>query len=246
MKEIVLAGGCFWGMEGYFQRLYGVVQVTSGYANGEGIPNYRDLCAGRYDHAEAIRVVYDEDKISLYFLLAHFFRVVDPTSLNRQGNDFGKQYRSGLYFVDPKEEKGIRKFVSLYEKDYKKALVVEIEPLRNFYPAEEYHQNYLIKNPGGYCHIPLWIAEEIFIPLKLYAMAEAPPFMDFPEENLPGLYVNEEGVPLYFSFQRKGEKFLGKPLVDLPTDELYFVPREEMLPLGYGYLLEALEKKEDR
>ena len=245
MKEIVLAGGCFWGMEGYFEKVYGVLQVTSGYANGEGVPNYRDLCAGLYDHAEAIRVVYDEEKTSLYHLLAHFFRVVDPTTLNRQGNDFGKQYRSGIYYLDPSEEAGIRNFVSLYEKDYKKPLVVEIEPVDNFFKAEEYHQDYLKKNPGGYCHIPLWIADEIFIPIRVYDVISAKPFLDFPENNDPGIYVNEEGVPLYLSKQRRGETFEGDPLVDLPTDELYFVPEEEMISLGYGYLLDHLDHKKE-
>ena len=245
MKEIVLAGGCFWGMEAYFKKIYGVSQVTSGYANGQGTPNYKDLCAGYFDHAEAEKILYDEEKNSSYYLICHFFRVVDPTTLHRQAADFGKQYRSGSYYTDALEKIWIKKLVALYARDFQKPLVVEVQPLENFYKAEEYHQDYLEKNPGGYCHIPLWLEGELFIPEKLYELFRAPPFLDFPEGHPPGLYVTEEGLPMYLSFQRRKDEFKGEPLVKVPDDELYFVPKEEMLSLGYGYLLPYIEKKSD-
>lgn len=240
MKEIVFAGGCFWGVEAYFDRLYGVLATESGYANGQGVPSYQGLCAGYFDHAEAVKISYDEEKISIFYLLAHFFRVVDPTSLNRQGPDIGKQYRSGIYYKDPEEGRRIKEMVELYKEDYKEPLVVEILPLENFYRAEDYHQDYLVKNPGGYCHIPLWLAEEVFIPEKLYRFLEPGSFDSPPEKNLPGIYVNRRGLPLYLSKQRTEEGFSGKALVDAPVDEIYFVAKEDMQRLGYGYLLENL------
>lgn len=243
MREIVFAGGCFWGVEAYFEKVYGVIETLSGYANGSGVPNYKDLCAGYFDHAEAVKIRYDEEKISPYYLICHFFRVVDPTTLNRQGADIGRQYRSGIYFTDPSEEERIRKLVELYTRDYKKPLVVEIEPLRNFYEAEAYHQDYLKKNPGGYCHIPLWLGDELFIPEKLYELLSPPPFLDFPEDHPQGLYVTENGLPMYFSYQRRKDGFKGEPLVSTDDDELYFVPREDMVSLGYGYLQSFLDKK---
>lgn len=240
MKEIVLAGGCFWGMEAYFKDLYGVVLTESGYANGEGVPSYQGLCAGYFDHAEAIRLVYDENKINLYFLLAHFFRVVDPTSLNRQAGDIGKQYRSGIYYSDSQEAEAINKMVDLYRGDYKKPLVVEILPLANFYRAEEYHQDYLRKNPHGYCHIPLGLSRDIFIPKYAYELLKPGSFRELPEDNQIGIYVDSKGLPVYLSKQRKQDGFSGASLTGEKADELYFVAKEDMLEMGYGYLLEHL------
>ncbi len=240
MKEIVLAGGCFWGVEGYFKRVYGVVSTESGYANGSGVPNYQGLCAGYFDHAEAVRLVYDENKVDVLYLIAHFFRVVDPTSLNRQGADIGKQYRSGIYYQDPSEGEKIKSMVELYRGDYKEALVVEVLPLENFYRAEEYHQDYLEKNPAGYCHIPLWLGDELFIPRKLYELLEPGDFRDFPRENPPGLYVDPRGLPQYLSKQREGDNFTGEALARTEEDKLYFIAMEDMQALGYGYLLEYM------
>lgn len=154
LKEIYLAGGCFWGMEGYFSRLVGVKDVESGYANGTTKnPTYEEVCSGKTGHAETIKVVYDETKISLNALLDEFFKVVDPTTLNRQGNDRGTQYRSGIYYAD----KGLKPVIEVRmsrERDrYAEPIVTEVLPLENYYSAEDYHQDYLDKNPDGYCHI---------------------------------------------------------------------------------------------
>ena len=154
LKEIYLAGGCFWGMEGYFSRLIGVKDVQSGYANGmTENPTYEEVCSGKTGHAETIKVIYDDTKISLHAILDEFFKVVDPTTVNCQGNDKGIQYRSGIYYVD-KSLKPMIEARMLKEKErYTKPIVTEVLPLDNYYPAEEYHQDYLDKNPNGYCHI---------------------------------------------------------------------------------------------
>lgn len=151
---IYLAGGCFWGLEKLMQTVPGVVKATSGYANGDPstVPSYREVCTGRTGYRETVRVEYREDKISLDAILFTFFAAIDPTVKNRQGNDIGSQYQTGIYYAD--EESG--KTVSLIadvERSRHKDFAVEIGPLKAFYDAEEYHQDYLDKNPGGYCHI---------------------------------------------------------------------------------------------
>ncbi len=159
-KTIHLAGGCFWGLEAYFQRIPGVVDAVSGYANGDTAnPSYEDVIRGS-GHAETVRVRYDSDRLSLDDLLTYYFRVIDPTSLNRQGNDRGRQYRTGIYYEDPAEAPVIAAALAREQAKYKAPLVVENLPLANFYPAEEYHQDYLAKNPNGYCHIDIRKADE--------------------------------------------------------------------------------------
>ena len=159
-KTIYLAGGCFWGLEAYFQRIDGVADAVSGYANGgTKNPSYQDVI-NNSGHAETVRVTYDADKLSLDDILQYYFRVVDPTSLNKQGNDIGTQYRSGVYYTDPAEKAVIAAALKREQQKYQQPLVVENEPLKNFYDAEEYHQDYLIKNPNGYCHIDIRKADE--------------------------------------------------------------------------------------
>ena len=154
LKEIWLAGGCFWGVEAYFARIYGVAEVDVGYANGKTEnPTYEMVCSGRTGHAETIHVQYDPQLVTLATLLRHFFRIIDPTTLNRQGNDHGVQYRSGIYYRDEEDLPVIHWVLTEVQKEYEKPIVTEILPLANYYPAEEYHQNYLEKNPGGYCHV---------------------------------------------------------------------------------------------
>ncbi len=153
LKEIYLAGGCFWGVEEYIARIYGVIDTVSGYANGNTEkPTYQQVIADS-GHAETVKVLYDSAKINLQRLLTYFFRVVDPTSLNKQGNDQGIQYRSGIYYKDEKDLKIIKSVIAELTAKFQKPIVVEVEPLVNFYLAEEEHQNYLVKNPAGYCHI---------------------------------------------------------------------------------------------
>ena len=154
MQTIYLAGGCFWGVQKYFDQFDGVLATEVGYANGpEEAPSYRDVCNSS-GHAETVKIEYDPEVISLTDLLGYYFMVIDPLSINRQGNDRGIQYRTGIYYTD---ESQLPEIKTVYREQEEKAgakLAVEMEPLKNFYTAEEYHQKYLDKNPGGYCHIP--------------------------------------------------------------------------------------------
>lgn len=155
MREIYLAGGCFWGVEEYFSRLEGVVETSVGYANGQvENPSYEQVCTGTTGHAETTYIKYD-DRISLEELLRKFFRIIDPTLLNRQGGDIGNQYRTGIYYVDKNDRAIIERIMEEVQEKYKEAIVTELLPLSSYYEAEEYHQDYLKKNPGGYCHIDM-------------------------------------------------------------------------------------------
>ena len=154
MKTIYLAGGCFWGVQKFFDQFDGVVATETGYANGpDYAPTYRDVCNSS-GHAETVKIVYEESKITLTGLLNYYFMVIDPLSVNRQGNDLGIQYRTGIYYTEADQLPEIDKVYSAQEEKAGVKLAVEKEPLQNFFTAEEYHQKYLEKNPGGYCHIP--------------------------------------------------------------------------------------------
>ncbi|MHB1453250.1 MAG: peptide-methionine (S)-S-oxide reductase MsrA [Saccharofermentanales bacterium] len=154
LRSIYFAGGCFWGVDAFMRRIRGVASTTVGYANGRTLnPTYEEVCRMNTGHAETVHVLYDPDIVSLDGLLREFFTIVDPTSLNRQGNDVGSQYRSGIYYADIEDEKIIRDFVGTIAMHSGKKIVTEILPIASYYPAEEYHQSYLEKNPGGYCHI---------------------------------------------------------------------------------------------
>jgi peptide-methionine (S)-S-oxide reductase len=154
MKQIILAGGCFWGVEAYYKRLKGVIDTQVGYANGNyPNPTYEEVCNEKATHAEAVLINYDEKVISLETLMDHLFRIIDPTSVNKQGHDEGVQYRSGVYFQNPKDEESAKKFVLSRQPQFKKRIALEIQSLRGFYDAETYHQDYLDKNPNGYCHV---------------------------------------------------------------------------------------------
>lgn len=154
MKNIVFAGGCFWGVEAYFNTLEGVTSTKVGYANGNTKdPNYDEVCTDKTGFAEACFINYDENKITLEKLLDAFWKVVDPTISNRQGHDIGTQYRTGIYYKNIEDLNTILKSRDNEQKNYDKPILTEIEELKNFYDAEEYHQKYLEKNPNGYCHI---------------------------------------------------------------------------------------------
>lgn len=156
MKEIILAGGCFWGVEAYFQRLNGIVKTIVGYTDGiTEKPTYKEVCTGTTNHTEACKILYDENIITLEKILEHFFRIIDPTSLNRQGHDIGTQYRTGIYYKNQEDEKIIENFIKNKSNDYSEPIVVDVKEEEKFWDAEEYHQNYLIKNPKGYCHVDL-------------------------------------------------------------------------------------------
>ena len=157
-KIIYLAGGCFWGVERYYQLLNGVVDTEVGYANGNyQNPKYEELKAGKATHAETLKLTYDDEVISLEKILEHFLRFVDPYSVDKQGHDIGHQYRSGVYFTETEENARIKAyFDKVLDKNYK----IEIQPLREFYKAEDYHQDYLLKNPTGYCHVNLGLIKK--------------------------------------------------------------------------------------
>lgn len=156
MKEIYLAGGCFWGVEEYFSRIRGVSNTEVGYANSnKENPSYEEVCSGKTNALEAVKLIYDETRINLKELLIKFFSIIDPTELNKQGNDVGTQYRTGIFYIDNKDKEIIEDHVKCIAEKYSKKIVTEVKALENFYKAEEYHQKYLKKNPNGYCHIKL-------------------------------------------------------------------------------------------
>lgn len=156
MKEIVLAAGCFWGTEEYMVGINGVVETKVGYANGvKENPTYEDVCTSTTGHTEATYIKFDENILSLEELLNRFWRIINPTLENRQGPDIGSQYRTGIYYIDELDLPIIEKTFRKQEEKYDDPIVTEVEPLKVFYDAEEYHQRYLQKNPSGYCHINL-------------------------------------------------------------------------------------------
>ena len=153
MKTIYLAGGCFWGTQKFFDQFDGVKKTTVGYANGKSAnPTYEEVCNDS-GHAETVKIEYDENLMSTKDLLNYYFMIIDPTSVNRQGGDTGIQYRTGIYYTDESLLNDIKGVMDEEQKKYEIPLAVEVAPLESFYDAEEYHQKYLDKNPGGYCHI---------------------------------------------------------------------------------------------
>ena len=156
MRKIVIAGGCFWGVEAYFKLIPGIKETKVGYANSiRENPSYEDVCSGETNAVEAVILTYNPLVISLEKILHYLFRIIDPTSLNKQGGDIGTEYRTGVYYFDESEKDIIQNELNKLQKDYNAKVVVENTPLVNFYDAELYHQDYLTKNPYGYCHVNL-------------------------------------------------------------------------------------------
>lgn len=161
IKEIYLAGGCFWGVDAYYNTLKGVITTNSGYANGNyANPTYEEVVSSKATHAETVYIKYDSDVISLAKILEHYFKIVNPFTLNRQGNDVGIQYRSGIYYNDLETKEYVENYLENIQSKTTRKIVVEVKELENYYPAEDYHQDYLIKNPNGYCHVDLSIIKE--------------------------------------------------------------------------------------
>lgn len=153
-KEIYLAGGCFWGTEKYLQGVNGILETEVGYANGNTEnPTYEEVCHYNTGHAEAVKVVYENTVIGLPFLLELYYDVINPVSINKQGNDIGSQYRTGIYFVQDEDEAIIRESIDKLQLKYEQKIAIEVKRVENYYRAEDYHQKYLDKNPQGYCHI---------------------------------------------------------------------------------------------
>ncbi|MBR3284195.1 MAG: peptide-methionine (S)-S-oxide reductase MsrA [Alloprevotella sp.] len=155
-QEIYFAGGCFWGTEHFFKQVAGVLETEVGYANGkeDRSPTYEEVCTDQTGFAETVRVVFDADVCHVKFLTEMYFHAIDPLSLNRQGHDEGTQYRTGVYYTDDTLLPTLQSVFREVENSLGQTLAVELLPLRNFFPAEDYHQDYLDKNPQGYCHLP--------------------------------------------------------------------------------------------
>lgn len=238
-KTIYLAGGCFWGVEKYLSLIPGVLDTETGYANGNiDHPSYEQVCYNNTGHAEAVKVTYDAAKLTLKELLTRFFEVIDPTSVNHQGNDRGTQYRTGIYYTNEEERPQILSALHALQAKYEKPVVVEAEPLANYASAEDYHQNYLDRNPGGYCHIKELSFERAKRPLKAepteteedlrrrltplqYKVTQEngtePPFQnEYNDEFREGIYVDLiSGEPLFTSAD-KFESGCGWPSFSKP------------------------------
>ena len=226
MKEIHLAGGCFWGLEEYMDRLPGVFDVTSGYANGTTEnPKYEDVLYKNTGHAETVHVRYDSEVVDLRTLLLYYFRVIDPTSVNKQGNDVGSQYRTGIYYTDESQLEVINKIIADEQANYTKPIVVQVEPLKHYYLAEEYHQDYLKKNPNGYCHIDLNLADDIIIDPEKYIKPED----EIIKQNLSDLeYEVTQNAATERPFTHEYWNFNGKGIyVDIVTGEPLFTSMDK-------------------
>jgi len=168
--EIYLAGGCFWGIQHLMALVPGVISTQAGYANSSvPSPSYREVCTGDTGAAETVKVIYDADVISLPEILEIFWQAIDPYSLNRQGGDKGTQYRTGIYVTDRQSGEVAVRFMQEKQRTADDRIMVEAKRLKNFYPAEEYHQDYLDKTPGGYCHVNLNLFKEArnYVPLSV-------------------------------------------------------------------------------
>jgi len=239
MKTIYLAGGCFWGIQKYLSLIPGVQETTVGYANGAAEnPSYKEVCSDS-GHAETVRVVYDEKTVALTGLLDLYAEIIDPVSVNRQGGDTGIQYRTGIYYEDESDRSMISGWLTLLQESLSEPVAIELAPLQNFYPAEEYHQNYLDKNPGGYCHIPATKFDrarrganqvpvsnnklrEQLTPMQYEVAVNGATELPFDNEYFdnfePGIYVDViSGKPLFVSTD-KFESGCGWPAFSKPLD----------------------------
>lgn len=242
LKTIYLAGGCFWGTAHLFSLVPGVETTVAGYANSS-VPNpsYEQVCTGRTGAAETVKIDYDPDRVGLTDLLHLYFKSIDPLSLNRQGGDRGTQYRTGIYYTDPAERTVIESDLATLQRRYSKPLAIECRALQNFYPAEDYHQDYLYKNPGGYCHVNPALFREaqnlVSRPTKVdkaelrkrltplqwevtqNAATERPFTNEYDHEFRRGIYVDiTDGTPLFLSSD-KYDSGCGWPAFTRPIDD---------------------------
>lgn len=236
LRTAYFAGGCFWGLEHYFQQVDGVVDVHSGYAQSN-IPNpsYEVVCSGVTDAAETVHVTYDPRKVSLQVLALLLIDVIDPYSTDGQGHDTGRQYRSGLFWTTPEQQRVFEQVIARFNERSSRPAGIEVTQLRNFYEAEDYHQDYLDKNPGGYCHVPLNKIANVatrqkyiervsqLSPLQYSVTQEADTEQPFTNEYdalyEPGLYVDiVSGEPLFTS-DDKFDSGCGWPSFSKPLDD---------------------------
>lgn len=241
IKIIYLAGGCFWGTDHLMSLIPGVEATTVGYANSRmPNPTYKMVCTGETGAAETVMVEYDSYRVALSDILTLYFRSIDPLSVNRQGNDIGTQYRTGIYYTDPDDLPVINALVATVARRYAEPLAVEVAPLQNFYPAEDYHQNYLYDNPGGYCHVNPALFDEArnlhsrssadkeelrsrLTPLQWEVTqngaTERPFLNEYDHEFRPGIYVDiTDGTPLFVS-SRKYDSGCGWPAFSRPISD---------------------------
>ncbi len=253
LSDIWLAGGCFWGVEAYLARVPGVADASVGYANGTTEkPTYEDVCYRNTGHAETVHVRYDPSRVDLETLLTAFFKTFDPTQQNRQGNDVGSQYRSGIYYKEGTDLDAIERVVAEIQKQYDQPVVTEVLPLDDYYPAEEYHQDYLEKNPDGYCHVDFSTLEDdapVTVDPSLYAKPDDETLRrtltaaqyavtqendtehafsnEYWDNHEPGLYVDvATGEPM-FSSKDKYDSGCGWPSFTKPIDPLVVTYRED-------------------
>ena len=228
LEVIYLAGGCFWGVEAFISRLHGVNHTEVGYANGRDLaPTYEKVCSEKTGHVETVKVTYNPKFIGLENILENFFKIIDPYTLNRQGADIGTQYRTGIYWQEDFQRDIVLKFLAKKRLESSKKIVVEARPIINFYPAEDYHQKYLEKNPQGYCHVDLnLIDDEEFKHLtkEEYEITQLsltePPFSgkydNFFEE---GIYVDVVDGEILFSSDDKFDSGCGWPAFTKPVSQ---------------------------
>lgn len=234
-RSAYFAGGCFWGLERYFQGVDGVTSTQVGYAQSHvENPSYEQVCAGGTDAVETVRVDFDPNVVSLRVLSLLFMDVVDPYALNKQGNDVGRQYRSGMYFTGDDQREAYQLVIDQFNKRSRKPTVVSVEELKNFYEAEDYHQDYLEKNPGGYCHISLskiadvakrqkyiervWGLNSLQYSVTQHSYTEQPFENQYDSEYEPGIYVDVvSGEPLFVS-STKYDAGCGWPSFSKPID----------------------------
>ena len=221
---IYFAGGCFWGIEQLMQSIPGVIDAQSGYANGTGEKDasYAVVVTGKTGFRETVRVEYDPEQVSLDALLLAYFYVIDPTVKDRQGNDIGTQYQTGVYYTNDKAKETVERIAEL-ERSRSEQFFVEIGPLLNYYPAEEYHQDYLVKNPYGYCHIP-WEGMELFSKLRIDPGDYQKPAVEVIREKLTDeqYYVTQEGGTEYAFENEFWNQFEKGIYVDVVTGEPLF------------------------
>ena len=250
MKTIYLAGGCFWGTAHLMSLIPGVEKATAGYANSIiPAPTYQQVCTGLTQAAETVKVDYDPAETGLSTVLRIYFRSIDPLSLNRQGNDTGTQYRTGIYYTDPTDIPVIEAELATLQRRHTDKLAIEFGPLKNFYPAEEYHQDYLVKNPDGYCHVNPALFKEVkemkksekgetreqlrqrLTPLQWEVTqngaTERPFINEYDHEFRPGIYVDiVDGTPLFVSSD-KYDSGCGWPAFSRPIDDTLLTEQDD-------------------
>ena len=227
-QVIYLAGGCFWGLEAFISRLKGVNQTEVGYANGIDLaPTYEKVSTGKTGHAETVKATYNPEIISLEEILENFFRIIDPFSKNRQGPDIGTQYRTGIYWQEDSQREAVMRFLSEKQRQFKKRIAVEARPIGSFYPAEEYHQKYLEKNPQGYCHVDLNLIDDKEFDhlsreeyeITQLSLTEAPFANRYDDFFKEGVYVDVVDGEVLFSSEDKFDSGCGWPAFSKPISD---------------------------